>query len=264
MARPADRIDRRKRDAPLWAQVRADLLNRLDGGEFESGFPGELELVEQYAVSRHTIREALRELRSEGLVLGRRGRPSRLAAAEPVEIDQPLGALYSLFASVQAAGLDQHSEVRALDIRADGVVALHLGLEESTPLLYLERLRKAGDEPLAMDRVWLPAEIAGALVEVDFRHTALYEQLATRCDVRLTGGREQIRARTATHAEAKLLHLPAGDAVMSIERLGCRSGVPIEWRRTIIRGDRFAVSADFNARNGYRVELNAAATRSPR
>ena len=91
----------------------------------------------------------------------------------------------------------QRSVVRALDVRADGVVASRLGLEESTPLLRLDRLRLAGDEPLALDTVWLPAEIAEPLLEVDFTRTALYTELAARCGVRVTGGRERVRAVVA-------------------------------------------------------------------
>ncbi|MGH9116237.1 MAG: GntR family transcriptional regulator [Acidimicrobiales bacterium] len=47
---------------PLWAQVLADLRLRLARGEFESRFPGDVELTDQYGVSRHTVREAVRLL----------------------------------------------------------------------------------------------------------------------------------------------------------------------------------------------------------
>ena len=145
---------------PLWAQLRADLLRRLEAGAFGEAFPGELALVAEYEVSRQTVRAALRELRADGVIVAERGRRPRLAG--PARITQPLGALYSLFASVEAAGLRQASIVRARDLRADGVVADRLGLEASTPLFRLERLRLAGGEPLALDTVWLPAEIARA------------------------------------------------------------------------------------------------------
>ncbi len=163
---------------PLWAALLADLRERLAAGEFDDAFPGELALVEQYGVSRHTVREALRHLRAEGTVTAARGRKPRLA---PAEVEQQLGAMSSLFAAVEAAGLEQRSVVRALQVRADGVIATRMRLEESTPLVYLERLRLAGDEPLALDRVWLPAELASPLLDVDFTHTALYTELLRSC-----------------------------------------------------------------------------------
>jgi GntR family transcriptional regulator len=239
--------------APLWQQVRDDLISRLEGGEFSDAFPGEHELSDDYGISRHTVRAALRELREQGLVTAARGHQSRPGGA--AHIEQPVGALYSLFASVERAGLEQRSVVRRLDIRADAHVAEHLGLESSTPLLYLERLRLAGREPLAHDQVWMPAEDTRALLEVDFSHTALYSELATRCGIRLTGGEERIRAVVPTAHERDLLALPDDVAAFAIERLGAVSERPVEWRTTLIRGDRFSAVARFDARTGYRIIL---------
>src|SRR5438067_2375354 len=114
------RLDRRS-PLPLWAQLRADLRRRIDAGAFDEEFPGELALVAEYGVSRHTVRSALRDLRAEGIVVAERGRRPRLATHDLTA--QPLGTLYSLFALVEAAGLRQTSVVLARDIRADGVVA---------------------------------------------------------------------------------------------------------------------------------------------
>lgn len=235
----------RRGDTPLWAQLLADLRVRLAAGEFADAFPGELALVEHYGVSRHTVREALRHLRAEGTVTAARGRRPRIAAAQVV---QPLGALTSLFSAVEATGLEQRSVVRALDVRRDGVIATRLGLEESTPLVHLERLRLAGDEPLAMDRVWLPEELAAPLLEVDFTRTALYDELLVHCGLRLTGGREQVRAVLPTRGERRLLMVPSGVALLAVERTGCSGGRPVEHRHTLVRGDRFAVTATFHGR----------------
>lgn len=235
-------VDRHHR-LPLWAQVQTDIERRLRSGEFHRSFPGELTLVEQYGVSRHTVREALRRLRESGLVEASRGRAPKVAASE---IAQPQGALYSLFASVESAGHRQRSIVRALDTRADGTVATRLGLEESTPLIYLERIRLSDDEPLAMDRVWMPSAIAAPLLEADFTQTSLYGELDSRCDIRLTGGREQVRAVIPTSAERLLLDIPDDTAAFAIQRTGELRGRPVEWRQTVVRGDRFSLVTDIS------------------
>jgi GntR family transcriptional regulator len=250
----ASRLDRSAPE-PLWLQLLADLRNRVAAGEFTDAFPGELELRTDYGVSRHTVRAALRELRAAGVVTAARGKQPRLVSE--TEIEQPLGALYSLFASVEAAGLEQRSIVRALDIRADAHVAIRLGLEESSPLLHLERLRLAADEPLAHDRVWLPASVAAPLLQVDFSHTALYDELAELCGLKLAGGRERLRAIMPSALERRLLDLPFDQAAFSIDRLGYAGGRPVEWRTTYIRGDRFTAVAEFSARGGYRLDLRA-------
>ncbi len=234
----------RQSPLPLWAQVQQDIERRLRSGDFEQSFPGEMALVEQYDVSRHTVREALRRLRESGLVEAGRGRAPKVADSE---ISQPLGTLYSLFASVQASGHRQRSIVRTLDARADGTVAARLGLEESTPLIYLERIRLSDDEPLAMDRVWLPAQLAAPLLDADFSRTSLYAELDRRCGVRLTGGREQVRAVVPNPAERLLLDLSADTAALAIERTGELRGRPVEWRQTVVRGDRFSLLTDFSS-----------------
>ncbi|MGB7447811.1 MAG: GntR family transcriptional regulator [Ornithinimicrobium sp.] len=226
---------------PLWAQVRDDITDRIRRGEFDHRFPGEHQLVQEYEVSRHTLREALRSLRSEGVLEGGRGRATQVARPE---ISQPQGTLYSLFASVSSAGQRQRSVVRQLDIRADPAVARELGLLEAAPLLYLERLRLSDDEPLAHDCVWLPAQVAAPLLEADFTETSLYAQLEQRCGVRLTGGREQVRAVIPSPDERELLQVGDDVAVLHLERVGEADGRPVEFRRTLIRGDRFALDSD--------------------
>jgi GntR family transcriptional regulator len=238
---------------PLWAQLRADLRRRLRSGAFTDAFPGELTLVAEYRVSRQTVRSALRELRAEGVVVAERGRRPRLA--DPMAITQPLGALYSLFASVEAAGLRQASIVRARDLRADGVIADRLGLEASTPLFRLERLRLADGEPLALDTVWLLADLGAPLLEADLSHASLYDEIAARTGVRLEGGREHIRAVVPTRAEQRHLQIPPTTGALSIGRLGYAGGRPVEWRHTLIRGDRFSLLAEFSPRIGYRLTL---------
>jgi GntR family transcriptional regulator len=248
-ARPLDRHS----PMPLWAQLRADLQRRLRAGAFANAFPGELALVAEYQVSRQTVRAALRELRAEGVVVAERGRRPRLA--EPTTITQPLGALYSLFTSVEAAGLRQTSVVLARDVRADGVIADRLGLEGSTPLFRLERLRLADGEPLALDTVWLPADLGAPLLEADLSHTSLYDELAARTGVRLEGGREHISAVVPTCAEQRHLQITPTTGALAIRRLGYAGGRPAEWRHTVIRGDRFSLLAEFSPRIGYRLAL---------
>lgn len=247
-ARVTPRALDRSGPTPLWRQLQDDLVARLRSGEFDAGFPGELALVEDYGVSRYTVRQALQRLRADGLVVAERGRQPRVSPAADVE--QPLDTLYSLFASVEAAGLEQRSLVRVLDVRADGVIADQLDLEGSTPLVHLERLRLAGGRPFAIDRVWLPADLARPVLTADFTRTSLYAVLAERTGVRLDTSREDIRAVVPTAAERALLGCGPEVACLSIHRQGRAAGRPVEWRHTMVRGDRFAVTAEFAAAGG--------------
>jgi GntR family transcriptional regulator len=121
-------------------------------------------------------------------------------------------------------------------------------------LVHLERLRLADAEPLAVDRVWLPELLAAPLLDVDFSRTGLYAEYAQRCGVRVSGGSERIRAAVPDDAERALLAIPAGVAVLAVDRLGLAGDQPVEWRQTRVRADRFSVTASFSTRDGYRMD----------
>ncbi|MGW1378922.1 GntR family transcriptional regulator [Streptomyces sp. NPDC002446] len=235
-------LDRRS-PLPLWAQLFDDLRRRMAAGAFTEEFPAEHRLTAEYEVSRHTVREALRKLRADGLVIAERGRGSRL---DTRRIQQPLGSLYSLFRELEGQGVEQRSEVLRLERTADGTVAGHLGLIPDAPLVVLERLRLADGEPLAHDTAYLPAEIAEPLLEADFGHTSLYGELSRRCSVKVTGGRERIQPFLPDIRQAWLLGLADREPAFAIERLGRAGERPVEWRETVVRGDRFTFVAEWS------------------
>lgn len=227
---------------PLWAQLLADLRRRVAAGEFATRFPTDEELRHQYAVSRQTVREAARRLQDEGLIVRERGRGSALAGSP---LEQPLGGLYSLARTAQDLGLPERSEVRAQCRAPAGEAAEHLGLEPGDEVVHVERLRYVGDEPLSLHRSWFPASLAAGLLEADLRTGSLYDVLAARCGVRLTGGHEWIHPELPDPSLRQLLHLRRGKAVLVVQRLATAGDTPVEWRWSVVRGDRYVFRADW-------------------
>ena len=244
------------RDAaqPLWAQLRGDLVARVERGEFPDRFPGEMELVEQYAVSRHTVREALRRLRNDGVIESSRGRSS---VAHPGQISQELGAIYSLFHALESRGIEQQSELLAADLRQDRTAASRLGVPPDTELVHLERIRRADGEPMAHDRAWLRPDRARRMLGADLSHGALYDEWQRLEGVRLTGGRETIRAVLPTPRMRALLGMRRGEAAMEIERVGCLDDEALEFRTTLVRGSRFSFTAVWETGRSYQVDVDA-------
>lgn len=228
---------------PLWSQLHTDLLRRLAAGEFSNGFPGEAHLRQEYGVSRHTVREALRRIREAGLVSSGRGRSSEVVATT---IEQPLGSLYSLFREIEARGMTQRSVVLACTLAVEPEAAARLELDADAELFALERIRLADGEPLAHDCVWLPGEIGAPLLDTDFGRTALYDELDRLDMPRPDSGQERITATNLSQARAEQLNVTDGTAALVIERTGLRRDRPIECRRTIIRADRFTLLMSWN------------------
>jgi GntR family transcriptional regulator len=248
-ARPLDRSSR----TPLWQQLHDDLVARLERAEFSDRFPGELELMESYGVSRHTVRESLRRLRREGVIQSSRGRSS---VVNPGLISQDLGAMYSLFHELEARGIDQHSEVRVVDRRLDDVASARLERPEGSEVVYIERLRLADDVPIAWDCAWLDPDLAAPLLDVDLSHGALYDEWHRVAGVRLGGGRETIRAVLPTEGQRELLAMDDDEAALLVERLGFAGERPVEYRRTLVRGSRFSVTAEWSSSTAYQVDIS--------
>ncbi|HEX2130004.1 MAG TPA: UTRA domain-containing protein, partial [Actinophytocola sp.] len=58
-----------------------------------------------------------------------------------------------------------------------------------------------------------------------------------------------------TPAEYRLLGGSPSTAAFAIRRLGTAKGRPVEWRHTLVRGDRFVLRADFADKDGYHLDL---------
>lgn len=230
---------------PLWAQIEADLRVRLAANEFEAGVPPEGELATAYAVSRHTVREALRRLTASGLIHRQRGRGTAVAPAESLE--QRVGTFYSLAQTIEARGLSEHSVVTVRERATSAEAARQLSLRPGTPLVHIARVRHAGDEALALDDSWLPYSSARILLDREFEHGSLYQFLAENAGVRLSGGRERITAVTADAGTAAALDLPPDVALFRVDRLTYAGDQPIEWRVSLVRGDRFVFASDWGA-----------------
>lgn len=251
----AEQLDRSS-PMPLWAQLEGELRRRLELREFDEGpFPTDLELTEAYGVSRHTVREAVRHLHDAGLLTRERGRGTVVNRAE---FEQSLGTLYSLFQSVESAGVEQTSEVLRLEVVTSADAAANLGLDPDAELVLVARLRLAGGAPLAVDRAWLPRSIADPLLEVDWSRTALYAELARVGAPVPNQGWERLTPIMPSAEDRQRLGLARGAAAFSLERLGSSGGRPVEWRTTVIRGDRYRFVSDWSA--GVRSELRPSAS----
>ena len=248
-------------DRPRWAQILEDLRGRLARGEFASGFPPDSELVVTYGASRHTVRHAVKVLQDEGLLTRERGRGSFV---RPAGLEQHIGPLYSVFRTIEDQGFEQRSIVLTLEERCDPEAAGHLGFTPDIPLIHLHRIRFADATPFAIDRIWLPAALARPLLDVDFSHTALYAELEARCALRPVSGTEHIHPVLPTLNEAQHLDIDPFTAVFSVWRRTNHDTGPLEWRHTVLRGDRFRFTTTWaGGTTGAQYDLHHPSTESP-
>jgi GntR family transcriptional regulator len=224
---------------PLHHQVYLDLRAALDAGEWLPGdrLPTERELARRYGCSLITVRRALTELTREGRLDRVRGRGTSVLHPR---IDRDLGDPMSFRDEMLLRGLDPETRLVAARPESAGEsVAAALALEAGSPILYVERLRLAGGEPLLLEQVHLSAERFPGLLASDLERTSLYGLLAERYTTVVSRTRETLEPVLLRAREARLLGRPPRAPALLVEGIAFDADdQPVEFGRTFVRGDR--------------------------
>ena len=238
-------IDRNS-PVPLYFQIAQQLERAIESGTLPAGsrLDNEVELSDQLAVSRPTVRKAIESLVHQGLLVRRRGLGT-VVVSKPVR--RPL-ALSSLYDDLSGAGRKPSTAVLSLTREAaDEDTARALGIAEGSEVIVVERLRSADGEALALMRNYLPA----ALVSVDaaaLREHGLY-QLLRRARVTLQLANQRISARPATAREARLLGVRRGTTLLTMQRTTHDSaGRVVEYGSHCYIADRYSFEMTLVAR----------------
>ena len=225
---------------PYYDQL-AELLRHEIGARVARGevyqLPSENDLAEQHGISRATVRHALDELERDGWIYRQKGVGSFAVVRR---FEQDLTALVSATEAMRQRGWSLVSKVLSLELMpAAPHVANALELPAGAALYALCRLRAVDDAPLSVQTAYLSATLCPRLEDADLTNS-LYRLLESRYSLRLSTGREVLRARGATLHEAQLLDIREGTPVMYAERTTYAvSGVPVEYLEAVWRGDRY-------------------------
>lgn len=202
--------------------------------------PSERELAEQLDVSRMTARRALSELVAEGRI---RRVPGRGSFVNEPTIRLPI-QLTSFTNDMQQRGYTSGARTLARDlVAADDWLSSTLGVPRGHAVLRIVRLRTADDQPVAIERVHLVADVVPGLADVDLTDRSLYSVLADRYSIVFDGGRQTITARLVDPADAGHLDLAPGDPVLHLVRTSTWRGRLVEYTVSAYRGDRYELSS---------------------
>jgi GntR family transcriptional regulator len=234
--------------SPLYQQIKALITRELESGVWKPGeaIPSELDLAARFRVSQGTVRKAIDELAADNLLVRRQGKGTFVATHAEQRTQ------YRFLRLTPDDGRSQGLARRLLDVRrvrAPADVARALDLKSGDAVVQLRRLLLAGDKPVVLDDIWLPgAPFKGLTAErlADYKGP-MYGMFETEFGVRMIRADEKIRALAADAATAALLAVPAGEPLLSVERLSFTYGDrPVELRRGLYH----------TAQHFYRNQLN--------
>ncbi|WP_167784598.1 GntR family transcriptional regulator [Ramlibacter rhizophilus] len=154
---------------PRYQQLTDTLVREIREGRYPVGslLPPEPQLCQRFAVSRHTVREAVRHLCEMGLVSRHQGVGTRVRAARG---DKQYVASLSTLGDLMAYARGTRLEVLGSRwVDADEALAAQLRCGEGEHWLELDTCRYAtlGGEPIVHMRVYVRPEAAGMREELE-------------------------------------------------------------------------------------------------
>ena len=224
---------------PLYAQVEEVLASNIADGTLPPGtrLPAEHSLIERFAVSRTTIREAIQNLIRRGLVEIQRGKGTFVTQPK---ISQDLTRLTGFVEDMQLLG--RTASARLLDqetVPANQTVSRRLGLPLGTLVVRIRRIRLADNLPLSFDETYLPRELGEKVVQSDLEAEPIFSLLEEKYDTPLTEAEYRLEAICADSIVADALGIDAGSPIFLIERTSYSEGQrPVDYEKLHYRGDQ--------------------------
>jgi GntR family transcriptional regulator, N-acetylglucosamine utilization regulator len=225
---------------PFYFQLRKLLEEQIVSGRWAPGerLPAESAICKQFALSRTTVRQALAELESEGLVRKEKGRGTFIA--EPRSSAWLLQSAHGFHEEGARAGHSITSRVLRQELAVlPQWAADALGLPGGSDGVTLERLRWV-DARLVMYVVnHLPPDLADTVLSADLEEGSLYQVLEERQGLAVFGGRRVVEAVPAEGELAVLLEIDAGAPILFVESVSWNAQLrPFECYRAWHRADR--------------------------
>jgi GntR family transcriptional regulator len=200
--------------------------------------PGEMDLCDEYGVSRTVVRQALRELEINGLVTRRKGKGTFVA--EPKINESLAQRLTGFYQDMVERGLKPVTRVlHQRVVPCDDKVAGYLQIQPGTQVIDISRLRSVEDAPIQLVNSYIPYALCPKLANVDLTNRSLYEFLENECGLFISHGRRFIEAVAANEQETKLLQVERGAPMILLDSISyLEDGRPIEYYHALHRGDR--------------------------
>jgi GntR family transcriptional regulator len=236
---------------PLYRQITDDLRRRIESGELGEGerIPTEDQLMERYHASRNTVRAALKELSTRGLVDTQHGRGTFVSKrASPIVTtlsSDPWKSENLVYtAEVEASGRSPSVDPPNVQIvKANSALARYLRIAEGADVILRNQKRYVDELPWSLQASYYPRSLqdrAPRLLDTDDMEEGTVTYMAT-CGIKQVGYQDAIEFRTPTEEETAYFSLPADGhiQVVEIRRVAFgQKGARVRLTITVYRADR--------------------------
>lgn len=252
---------RENRIVPLYHQVQQVIRHRISTLQYGTGLqiPSEHELGRELKVSRVTVREALRELVRENLLVKVQGKGTFVALDLPTGLP-PIkynGFLEDLYDRVQQLEV-KHVAMSRVPITDSVRSVLHLD-DAATEVVQIKRPRHVKGEPFSFTVNYLPIEIGSRVDPLALYTVPLNTVFERDLKIPIVRAEETVEAASANPEVAEQLAVPVLYPVMHVTRVMFTEGDrAFEIVETFYRADKYRYSVNLT-----RVKRNGKWTWSP-
>ncbi|NEA51879.1 GntR family transcriptional regulator [Streptomyces sp. SID10815] len=220
-------------------RVRDAVLEMVEERRPGDAIPSERTLCAQLGVSRPTLRAAVDELVTAGVLVREHGRGVFVA---PEKITQELVQGAHSLSVPRAAGTWASRLLEFTTVPAGARVGRRLRLSPAAQIVYVARLRLVDAAPMAIEHLHIPADLVPGLTARELEQGDLYEHLSTRHGIHVSEATQAIEPTVVTRAEAEVLDVPELSPALLFERLTTDTGGrPVEYVHSLYRGDRYRI-----------------------
>jgi GntR family transcriptional regulator len=229
-----------KSNIPYYVQLTNRIKEKILQKTWKPGcqIPGEMELCDEYGISRTVVRQALRELALDGLIIRRKGKGTFVA--EPKVSEGLAQKLTGFYQDMIERGLRSSTKVlHQRVVPCTEKVAGYLQIPAGTKVININRLRFVEDTPIHLVDSFVPFDLCPRLADVDLTDRSLYEFLEHEYGLFITRGRRYIEAVAANEVESKLLQIELAAPLVMLDSISyLENGTPVEYYHAVHRGDR--------------------------
>ncbi len=213
----------------------------------EQALPSENELVQQYQVSRATVRQAFALLEREGLIYKTKGKGTFISKNR---VRYPLTEFMPTTQDMQRRGWKSDIQVLSFaEIETRSPFTEALELESGETVYELCRLRLGNDIPVGIQWAYLPVKICPGLIDLDL-NTSLVQTMEEQFGIRFWSANEILRARLPTNYEAKQLQIEKNLPLIYMERQTYSfEGTPVEFLQSVWRSDLYEYEFSLSRQN---------------
>ncbi len=234
---------------PIYIQLRDFIKGTIDDKTLKPGvkIPSENELTSRLNISRMTVRQAVRELESEGYVKVKKGEGTFV---EHVSKTQMLIKLDGFSKEMEKLGLKVHSDVLEVTIINSNKnyesVYDGLGVSPTESIVMVKRRRYLENKPLALETSYLNYQIGKGLLEEKFSDIfSIYQYIEKNLKINLSRAEHIIEPGLADANIVELLKVKAGTPVLYMKGTTYSDkNVPVEYLEGTYIGDKYKLKIE--------------------